>query len=349
MPFARYAAQHFNDLDFPFKRYQIQKVWRGERPQEGRYREFMQCDIDVINPEQVPLHFDAEVARVCERAARRAGDRRRSPCGSTTARCCEGFYAGLGANDPLAVMRAMDKLEKIGPEAVGRLLRDELELTAEQAQACLDLAQVRGSDASVTDVVRKLGVTSELLDEGLTELAYVLDALADLPFVVADLSIARGLDYYTGTVYETTLDEFPGFGSICSGGRYQDLAGQFIRRSLPGVGISIGLTRFFAKLLAEGRLPLGAKTPTQVLVVVPSEDTAALANEIGRTLRGRGINTEVYHAADKIGKQLRYASRKGIPAVWFPPFREGAEHEVKDMVSGDQAPADPATWAPVSG
>jgi histidyl-tRNA synthetase len=349
VPFARYAAQHFNDLDFPFKRYQIQKVWRGERPQEGRYREFVQCDIDVINPEQVPLHFDAEVARVAIELLTELG------IGAFTMRLnnrkvLEGFYAGLGASDPLAVMRAMDKLDKIGADAVGALLRDELGLTGEQAQSCLDLAQVRGSDGSVAELVRKLGVTSELLEEGLAELAYVLDALAGLPegTVVADLSIARGLDYYTGTVYETTLDEFPGFGSVCSGGRYQDLAGQFIRRSLPGVGISIGLTRIFAKLLAEGRIPVGAKTPTQVLVVVPGEDTLALAGEVGRALRARGVNTEVYHAADKIGKQLRYASRKAIPAVWFPPFRDGADHEVKDMASGEQAAADPATWTPVS-
>jgi histidyl-tRNA synthetase len=347
VPFARYAAQHFNELDFPFKRYQIQKVWRGERPQDGRFREFVQCDIDVINPEQVPLHFDAEVARVAAELLA-ALDIGPFTMRINNRKVLEGFYAGLGANDPLAVMRAMDKLDKIGADGVGTLLRDDLGLSAEQAQSCLDLAQVRGSDASVADLVRKLGVTSDLLDEGLAELAYVLDALADVPSVVADLSIARGLDYYTGTVYETTLDEFPGFGSICSGGRYQDLAGQFIRRSLPGVGISIGLSRLFSKMLAEGKLPLGAKTPTQVLVVVPSEDTAKLAAEVGATLRARGINTEVYHAPDKVGKQLRYASRKGIPAVWFPPFREGADHEVKDMVAGEQAVADPATWTPVS-
>lgn len=176
----------------------------------------------------------------------------------------------------------------------------------------------------------------------------MLDSLADLPEggICADLSIARGLDYYTGTVYEGKLLDYPTYGSICSGGRYENLAGTFIRRSLPGIGISIGLTRIFAKLLAEGLLPVdGPKSPSDLLVVVPSDERSKLANATAAQLRSRGFKVEVYHQADKLGKQIRYASRKGIPFIWFPPFEDGKPHEVKDMTSGEQAPADLESWS----
>jgi histidyl-tRNA synthetase len=346
VPFARYVAGHFNDLDFPFKRYQIQKVWRGERPQEGRFREFTQCDIDVINPDHVPLHFDAELPRIVHEilTALEIGP---FTIQFNNRKVLEGFYRGLGIGDPIAVIRAMDKIDKIGPDGVQDLLTGQLALTPDQAKSCLLLAQVRGSDASVVDAVRALGVRGDLLDEGLTELGFVIGELADLPAgsVEADLSIARGLDYYTGTVYEGKFLEFPGYGSICSGGRYDDLAGSFIRRSLPGVGISIGLTRIFAKLLREGRLELGPKCPTQVLVLVQGDDLPG-ARRIAAGLRSRGVNTEVFHQSGKLGRQLKYASGKGIPYVWFPPFREGGDHEVKDMLSGEQHPADPTAWIP---
>ncbi|HET9658625.1 MAG TPA: histidine--tRNA ligase [Kineosporiaceae bacterium] len=346
VPFARYVAGHFNDLDFPFKRYQIQKVWRGERPQEGRFREFTQCDIDVINPDHVPLHFDAELPRVVHEilTALQIGP---FTLQFNNRKVLEGFYRGLGAQDPIAVIRAMDKIDKIGAAGVEELLTERLGLTPDQAKSCLLLAQIRGSDASVLDAVRALGVCDDLLDEGLSELGFVIGELTDLPAgsVEANLSIARGLDYYTGTVYEGKFLEFPGYGSICSGGRYDDLAGSFIRRSLPGVGISIGLTRIFAKLLKEGRIELGPKCPTQVLVAVQGDDLAG-SRRIAAQLRSRGVNTEVFHQGAKLGKQLTYASRKGIPYVWFPPFREGGEHEVKDLRSGDQQSADPAGWLP---
>jgi len=200
----------------------------------------------------------------------------------------------------------------------------------------------------VVDAVAELGSSGALLDEGLAELAYVLGELADLPAgsVVADLSIARGLDYYTGTVYEGKLTDAPTFGSICSGGRYDNLAGEFIRRDLPGVGMSIGLSRLFAKFVAEGRFTDGAKSPTQVLVVLPSADRRPAALATAAALRARGLRVETYHEAAKIGNQIRYASRKLIPYVWFPPFEDGKPHEVKDLGSGEQTAADPATWQP---
>jgi len=344
VPFARYTAQHFNDLVFPFKRYQIQRVWRGERPQEGRYREFTQCDIDVINLDEVPLAYDAEMPRIIHEILTGL-DLPPWSISINNRKVLQGFYEGLGIGDPMAVIRAVDKLDKIGTEGVGRILSD-LGLAPQQVTACLDLARVRSTDASVTDEIAALGVKSDLLTEGLDELAFVLNELRDLPTgtIVADLSIARGLDYYTGTVYEGKFTDWPGYGSICSGGRYENLAGSFIRRSLPGIGMSIGLTRIFAKLVAEGLLETGPKCPTDVLVVVPSDERRPLATAVAAQLRDRGYNVEVYHQSDKVAKQLRYASRKNIPFVWFPPFEDGRPHEVKDLASGEQAPAEPDTW-----
>jgi histidyl-tRNA synthetase len=345
VPFARYAAAHLNDLVFPFKRYQIQRVWRGERPQEGRYREFTQCDIDVINTDQVPLQFDAELPRIVHEILTSL----ELPAWSISVnnrKVLQGFYEGLGISDPLGVIRIADKIDKIGAEGVGKLLASELGLTTGQVTACLDLAQIRGTGASVIDQITRLGVSSAVLSEGLDELAFVLDSLSDLPAgsIVADLSIARGLAYYTGTVYEGKFTGWPGYGSICSGGRYDNLAGSFVRRRLPGVGMSIGLTRIFAKLVAEGLLQAGPSCPSDVLVVVPSDERRPLAAATAAELRARGLNTELYHQADKIARQIRYASRKGIPFVWFPPFEDGKSHEVKDMATGQQDPADPRTW-----
>jgi histidyl-tRNA synthetase len=345
VPFARYVAQNFNELDFPFKRYQIQKVWRGERPQEGRYREFTQCDIDVINVDSVPLHFDAEMPRIIHEILTnlRIGD---FSININNRKVLQGFYEGLGVSDPLEVIRIADKLDKIGSDGVRAQLTSGLGLSDEQASTILALAHIRGTDATVVDEIAKLGPQSDLLTQGLDELAFVMDSLSDLPTgsIVADLSIARGLDYYTGTVYEGKLLAYPTYGSICSGGRYENLAGSFIRRSLPGIGMSIGLTRIFAKLVAEGLIEAGPKCPSDLLVAIPNDQRRTQAVATAAQLRSRGLNVELYHQADKIGKQIRYASRKGIPFVWFPPFEDGREHEVKDLVSGEQALADPATW-----
>ncbi|MBA3742396.1 histidine--tRNA ligase [Sporichthya sp.] len=346
VPLARYVAQHFNELVFPFKRYQIQRVWRGERPQEGRFREFTQCDIDVINLDSLPLSFDAELPRIIHEVLTdlEIGG---FTLGINNRKVLQGFYEGIGITDPIGVIRIADKLAKIGPNAVGQLLGTELGLTDTQIKACLDLAQVSGG-AEVVDEIARLGSGGALLDEGLSELGFVMRELADLPAgsVVADLSIARGLDYYTGTVYEGTLNDAPGFGSICSGGRYDDLAGSFIRRHLPGIGMSIGLTRIFAKLVADGTITGGPLSPAQVLVIVPSDDRRPEALATAATLRSRGFKVETYHAADKLKKQLTYGSRKQIPYLWFPPFENGKSHEVKNMASGEQVAADPQTWTP---
>ncbi|GAA3459453.1 histidine--tRNA ligase [Saccharothrix longispora] len=336
VPFARYAAQHFADLVFPFKRYQVQRVWRGERPQDGRYREFTQCDVDVIDVDGMSPHFDAELPRVVHEVLTRL-DLPAWTIGVNNRKVLQGFYEGLGVPDPLAVVRVVDKLDKIGADGVAAVLAESLDQA--RVDAVLALARARS-----VDEVAALGVTSDLLDEGLAELRFVLDELADLPEVVADFSVARGLDYYTGTVYEGRFTAWPEYGSICSGGRYEDLAGSFIRRRLPGVGMSVGFTRIFAKVLAEGLLETGPASATDVLVVLP-KGRRGQARATAAALRAGGANVELYHQEDKVGKQVGYASRRGVPFVWFPPFEDGRAHEVKELATGVQREADPATWS----
>jgi histidyl-tRNA synthetase len=347
VPLARYVADHFNDLIFPFKRYQIQHVWRGERPQEGRYREFRQCDIDVINIDQLPIHFDAEMPAIIYEILHNLGVGT-FQLGISNRKILQGYISGLGIEQVVPVIRVLDKLDKIGEKGVVAQLQTELSLSEDLAVRCLAVARIRTTDATFVEQVQALGVESALLKEGLDELAFVMNSLSHLPqgAIRADLSIARGFDYYTGTVYEGRLQEFPSLGAICSGGRYDNLTGSFINRKLPGVGISIGLTRIFAKLAAEKRLQLAAKTPTHILVVLPNEERRQAVAQTAHELRQRGFNVEMYHTASKLAQQIRYASRKGIPYVWFPPFEENGVHEIKNLASGEQIATDPQTWEP---
>ncbi|GLV60702.1 histidine--tRNA ligase [Dictyobacter sp. S3.2.2.5] len=346
VPLARYVAEHYNDLVFPFKRYQIQRVWRGERPQEGRYREFYQCDIDVINNNSVPQHFDAEMPVIVYEIFRRLGVQN-FQMHINNRKVLQGYFEGLGIEDTIPVLRIVDKLDKIGHDGVLKQLQEQLGMQPELAERCLAIGKICTSDLSFVERVRDLGVKSELLDQGLEELRFVMSELSHLPegVMLADLSIARGLDYYTGTVYEGKLVDFPAFGTVCSGGRYDDLTGSFINRKLPGVGISIGLTRLFAKLLTEKKIQVGPKSPTQVLVIFPSDERRAEAVQAASALRERGLNVEMYPTAIKQAQQLRYASRKGIPYVWFLPY-EDKGHEVKNLLTGEQGTADLATWQP---
>lgn len=347
VPLARYVAQHFGDLVFPFKRYQIQKVWRGERPQEGRYREFCQCDIDVVNPDEVPLEFDAEIPSVVWEVISQLG------LGEirlqiSNRKILEGFLTGLGVDDTASAIRVLDKLDKIGADNVRAVLGEDLGLGSTTVQKCMEIAEICTTDTSFVDQVRSLGVESEILGAGLDELCFVIKELGHLPqgSVVADLSIARGFDYYTGSIYEARLTEFPGLGSVVAGGRYDDLAGSYINRKLPGVGISIGLTRIFAKMVAENRIQTGAKCPTQILVAWRLPELREEVRAAAASLRGRGLNVETYHCPDKLKKQVRYADRKGIPYIWFVPEEQQASHEVKCLASGEQVAVDLETWCP---
>ena len=344
VPFARYVLQNAGHLDFPFRRYQIQKAWRGERPQEGRYREFTQADVDIVGRDVLAFHHEVEVALVMAEVFRAL------PCPPAVIlvnnrKLAEGFFLGAGATDAGAALRAIDKLDKIGAAKVAQLLVAEAGLTADGARLCLALASIRSEDTSFVEAVRSLGVEHPLLDEGLAELAAVVGAAhARMPgALVADLKIARGLDYYTGTVYETQLVGYESFGSVCSGGRYDALASDG-KSTYPGVGISLGVSRLMGVLVGRGLVTASRSVPTCVLVAVTDEATRSESEAVAQALRGRGINTEVAPKADKFGKQIRYADRRGIPFVWFLDTDEG--HAVKDIRSGDQVPADPATWNP---
>jgi histidyl-tRNA synthetase len=348
VPFARYVLDNAGRLEFPFRRYQIQKVWRGERPQEGRYREFTQADIDVVARDVLPFHHDVEVARVMAEALSGLGFLPPLRLQVNNRKLIEGFYRGIGAPDVSAVMRAIDRLDKVPADVVGKLLVDEAGLSDAQAQRCLRLAEIRTGDSSFVGQVRALGVEHELLDEGLAELAAVIDGCAGISgerlTVQADLRIARGLDYYTGTVFETRMAGHEQLGSICSGGRYDSLASDG-KVSYPGVGISLGVTRLLMPLLQRGALAGSRAVPSAVLVALPDEDARGRCDDIAQALRRRGIPTEVAPAPQKYGKQIRYAERRGIPFVWFPGGIDGSD-EVKDIRSGDQAPADPGSWTP---
>ncbi|HET8971265.1 MAG TPA: histidine--tRNA ligase, partial [Candidatus Nanopelagicales bacterium] len=342
VPFARYVLQNAGHLNFPLRRYQVQKVWRGERPQEGRFREFTQADIDVVGRDTLAPHHESEVALVMAEVLA-ALPMPPSLILVNNRKLAEGFYRGVGAADPAAVLRAVDKLDKVGPGRVGELLQRDAGLSADAAERCLQLAAIRTADTSFVARVRELGVEHPLLAEGLTELADVVSAAADRApgAVVADLKIARGLDYYTGTVYETELVGHESVGSICSGGRYDSLASDG-RTTYPGVGISLGVTRLVSVLLAKELVQVSRSVPSAVLVAV-SDDAGRPASEaVAASLRARGIATEVAPKPDKFGKQIRYADRRGIPYVWFPDSAE----PLKDIRSGAQVPADAATWTP---
>ncbi|WP_084037802.1 histidine--tRNA ligase [Demequina sp. NBRC 110053] len=352
VPFARYVEEFQNELAFPFKRFQIQKVWRGERPQEGRYREFYQADIDVVGRQSLPAHLDVEVAVVMARALAAL------PLPGVTMRVnnrrlVEGFYRGVGIDDIAGALRSVDKLDKIGPDGVrAELVEQQVPETA--ADAILELARISAPDASFVNAVEDLWATTTTvadvadaeaqLREGLAQLVALVQGVnAAVPgTAIADLRIARGLDYYTGSVYETFLDGHEDLGSICSGGRYDSLVAG---GGFPGVGMSIGVSRLVSRMLGAGLVEATRAVPTAVLVAVTDEETRAASTAIADALRGRGIATEVAPTAAKFGKQIQHADRRGIPFVWFPGS-EGASDEVKDIRSGDQVPADAATWEP---
>ncbi|MBP5857810.1 histidine--tRNA ligase [Marivibrio halodurans] len=347
VPMARYVAANLNDLTFPFKRYQIQRAWRGERPQEGRFREFTQCDIDVVDTRDIPLHFDAEMPAIVYEVMQ-ALDVGPTVTRINNRKVLEGFYRALGVEQPHEVIRIVDKQDKIGPDGVSKMLTDELSLDGATIGKVLDLARVTGTKADVVERVRALGITGDLLEQGLDELHFVMKALESYPegAFVADLSVARGLAYYTGTVYEVKFADDPSFPTICGGGRYENLVGSMLNKHLPGIGISIGLTRIFSKLVREGRIAPTRKTPTQVMVCYLPDASYEAVNGVARTLRARGIKTELFHEPRKLKQQLAYASNKGIPHVWFPAVGAEGKHEVKTLATGAQADADPESWLP---
>jgi len=347
VPMARYVAANMNQLNFPFKRYQIQKAWRGERPQDGRFREFLQCDIDVVDTRPIPPHFDAEIPIIMHEAIE-AIDAGPLTTKVNNRKVLEGFYMGLGVSDTTNIIRIIDKLDKVGTDGVTTMLSNELELSATTIDKILNLATIKGSGENVINRIKDLDVKSDLLHEGLNELEFVIQQLEkhkNGTFLV-DMSIARGLAYYTGTVYESRFTDYPDFPTICGGGRYDNLVGDFVNKKLPGIGISIGLTRIFAKLMKEGKIQATQKTPTEILVVHTQNAPYHFIKDTADLLRSRGFNVEQYHEDRKLKAQLKYADEKMIPWIWFPPSEPNGPHEVKNSKTRDQNIADPSTWLP---
>ena len=353
VPFARYVIDNAGILHFPFKRYQIQKVWRGERPQESRFREFYQVDIDVVGDGSLPLHYDVEVPLIMHEALSAL------PIPAITIhvsnrKVAQGFYQSVGIEDDrlVEVLRVVDKLDKIGTDAVAVELVETVGITRAQAEAALGLATMTGTDPDQlrARVLAALdgAEPSALLLAGLDELESLLRVAARRRpgAIVADLKIARGLDYYTGTVYESFMAGHEDLGSVCSGGRYDSLASNG-KRTFPGVGISVGLSRLLSRVMGAGLIEVTRAVPTAVLVAVTDEEHRAVSDAVADALRERGIAADVAPTAAKFGKQIRFADKRGIPFVWFPGA--GTESDsVKDIRSGEQIDADPATWSPAS-
>jgi len=354
VPFARYVLENAGQLEFPFRRYQIQPAWRGERPQEGRYRQFTQADIDVVGKDELPFHHDVEVMRVMVQALGGLPLPRLS-FQVNNRKLIQGFYQGLGIPDVTAAIRQIDKLDKLAPEAVAELLVENAGATREQAERCLELATIRVSDHTLVQRVQALGVDDELLSRGLVELSAVLEGCADAVrasggrvSVEANLRIARGLDYYTGTVVEIFMVGYERLKAVGGGGRYDALASDG-RTTYPGVGISFGLSRTLVPLISEGVLAGSRAVPSAVLVALAEDESRPISERVADRLRSRGISCEVAPSAQKYGRQIRYAERRGIPFVWFPATETGASDQVKDIRSGDQLDADTATWTPPEG
>jgi len=361
VPLSRYVVEHSGDLAFPFKRWQIQKVWRGERPQEGRFREFVQADIDVIGNGDLPDHYEVELPLVMVSALERlrAFGLPKATVHANNRKLSEGFYRGLGLTDIEGVLREIDKLDKIGADEVAKLLVEGCGADEAQAKACLELAELTAANGEELSekfdaLCAKHGIASDsdayvLARQGLDTLAMIVDEAARIRpgSVIADLKIARGLDYYTGSVYETFLEGSSALGSICSGGRYDNLASQG-KKKYPGVGLSIGLSRLVSYMLHTAGAHASRVSPASVLVAVWNEDDRSASNQIANQLRARGIAADVAPTAAKLGKQIKYADKLGIPYVWFPAGAsdEGSGDEVKNIVTGDQKPADAQSWEP---
>ena len=345
VPLARYVLEHQNDLAFPLRRFQIQKVWRGERPQDGRFREFYQADLDIIGQDTLPGHVEADVAVVMAEILSRL-PLPDYTIHANTRRLSEGFFRSIGLEDHASVLRNLDKLPKLGAEKVRELLLSDTGASPEQAEACLAFAEIRTRDSSFADQVRELGGHGGMVEQGIAELTAVIERVeAAVPGVIlADLSIARGLDYYTGTVFETFVAGHESLGSICSGGRYDSLAADN-RHTYPGVGLSIGLSRLVSRMLSAGLARPSRPVPTCVLVSVADEESRRLSDQVAGSLRSRGISCEVAPTAAKFGKQIRYADRRGIPFVWFPGA-DGEADQVKDIRTGEQVPAEVTEWQP---
>lgn len=343
VPLARYVAQHYSELNFPYRRYHIGKVYRGERNQKGRFREFYQADIDIIGNGKLDIINDAEIPSVIYSTFRDLGFEDFT-IKINNRKILSGFFSSIEIDDAHLVLRTVDKLEKIGMKKV----EEELEangLSQDQIHSIKRFIQIEGSNDEIINALSEMRIDNDLFKEGLDEIETVVKYLRlfEVPesnFAI-DLTIARGLDYYTGTVYETLLDEYPSIGSVCSGGRYDNLATYYTKQQLPGVGISIGLTRLFYQLMEAGIINTQESSLTKVLVI-PMEGYMDESIKLAAALRKEDIFTQIYLEETKLGKKFNYADKMGIPFVIVigEEEKKTGEYTLRDMKSGQQTKYD---------
>ena len=350
VPLAKYVAANYAKIQFPFRRFQIGKVWRGERAQRGRFREFYQADIDVIGDGKLDIMNEAEIPSIICRAFTELG-LRDFTIRINNRKVLGGFFRMHGMSAPAEILRTIDKLEKIGAEKVRAILLEDCGLDESQAAAVLDFTGFTGTTAEKLAFLEGMCGRDELFDEGVRELRTVAEALPGLGVpperFALDFTIARGLDYYTGTVYETTINSHPEIGSVCSGGRYDDLAEYYTDRKLPGAGISIGVTRLFYVLSEQGLLNPELETAPADAIVLPMTEDLGFAAETATLLRESGIRTQLYTEEKKFKQKLSYASKLGIPFAVIIGEDEAKSGLVslKDMRRGEQISCAPAEAA----
>ena len=339
VPLARYVAQHYSDLNFPFRRYHIGKVYRGERNQKGRFREFYQCDIDIIGNNSLDIKNDAEIPSIIYSIFKELGFDSFT-IKLNNRKILKGFFNSLDIDDSTFVLRAVDKLDKIGLEGVEEELR-KLDLNKATIDSIKRFIEIKGTNSEIIESLKELNIDSDIFKEGLDELTTVVEyielfGVSEENFQI-DVTIARGLDYYTGTVYETFLDDYKSIGSICSGGRYEDLATYYTKQKLPGVGISIGLTRLFYQLREANIIQMEKTSITDVLVI-PMKGLEAEGVKVVNRLRDQAIYAGVYLDKGKIGKKFNYADKSNIPYVIVVGEEEVQNdiYQLKDMKSGEQ-------------
>lgn len=337
VPFARYVAENLAKLNFPFRRYQVQKVWRGERPQKGRSREFYQFDIDVISRDELPLSLEAEVLEAYAKAWS-VFDKLDFKIYFNNRKILLGFYESLkiDENKRASVIREVDKINKIFEEGVREELK-KLEMNEDAINKILEFSKVKLSPKDGVKYLKSLNIDSELFKQGINEIETIFSLLSEstLSKFVVDLSLARGLDYYTGSIFEVKLDNYPEYGSLGAGGSYQNLCGNFINKSLPGMGASIGITRIIS-LLIDNKLVNLKNTLTKVLVAVYSEEQRKECNKVANYLRELGANVEVFYKSVKIGKQIDYADKLGIRNVLFIDPENNNALSCKDLKTKKQ-------------
>ena len=341
VPLARYVAEHYANLVFPFKRYQMSKVFRGERPQKGRYREFYQCDIDIIGNENLSLMYDAEMPAVIYEIFKKLnfGD---FIIRINNRKILNGFFEYLKLNDKSTdILRIIDKIDKIGEDNVKQELSSIID-NEEKIDSIMKFISIKGTNKEIIDNLKNLNISDETFEKGIYELENVISNIVkfgvDEQYYIIDLTIARGLDYYTGTVYETNLKEYPKLGSICSGGRYDNLTSYYTSQNLPGIGVSIGLTRLFSQLKEEGIISSKEKSLIDLLIIPMDDEVQEYSLSLAHYLRDLNYKVDICYNGKGIKQKMKYADKIGVNKVVIIGTDEVQSNTylLKDMITGEQ-------------